>query len=485
MLAGVLVIFEMVTTHASSIGKFYIYFSILCFVLAIAKPYSMLYVLLFLTCYIDFFKRMMIIGGLPTQVELAFVQATPMLIVLGASLSFVLPIFMGKSLSRSSIISLIISLVFVIVFMSSGGLSGGFLRKAGQAANAGVYSLLLFIVPLILDTAEKRNKFVKCSFLLFVPVAAYMFKHYYYGLANFEYDYLMTGLSQELRIFVDDGAARRYFSTMNSSATVSTMLCIMALYGIVDPNQGSAKHSSLNKFILILVSILFFSAAGLTLARTGWVCGLVAIVSYVFLGSRFRLVIGYSASIFVFLLLVFSADYIIKYRILDDWQQSLVDYFSLSTGSANAERAMVLGTMYDRLSGWRYLATQPLGFPLFGTTFGGVVTVNLVDQYMLGHDIIVNYLSKLGWIPLAFVLSVGWMFVCKLHQFQFSLPKISQEFKLMRYCLASMAGMLTGGLASGAQLFNFPQNFYFWFWLSICLALYQQMRSDKSLHANT
>lgn len=479
LIVGVMIIYEMITSKTSSIGKMYIYLSIASFILAFAKPQLMFFVLLFLTCYIDFFKRLMILGGFPTEIELAFFQAMPMLILLGATLSFVLPVFLGKSLSRDSIFWLFVSAVVLCVFLFSGGLTGSFLRRAGQAANASVYSLMLFALPFILDTTEKRLKYLRYSFYMFIPVALYMFKHYFFGLANFEYDYLMSGLSQESRIFTDDGDARRYFSTLNSSATVSTMLSVMALYGIVNMDSAFTKHADTQRIFVFACSLLFFAAAGLTLARTGWVCGLVAIVAYFFLGSRFRLLIGYSAGFFLFLLLLFSADYLIKYRILDDWQQFLVDYFGLSTKSANAERALVLGTMYDRLSGWRYLCTQPSGFPLLGTVFGGEVTVKLVDQYMLGHDIIVNYVSKLGWIPFSIIVICAGAFIRKLHLFHFSLSKKSIDFKLVRYCIASFCGILAGGLASGAQLFNFPQNFYFWFWLSLALTVYLEYLKNR------
>jgi hypothetical protein len=414
----------------------------------------------------------MVIGGMPTEIELAFFQATPMLIVLGITISQFLPFFLGRTLSGDDFKRLFISLVLCGFLVLAGGSTGGALRQAGQAINMGIYSIMVFSLPMILKNVEDRIKYLRFSFYCFLPVSLYMFKHYYLGLAGFEYDYLLTGLSQEIRIFTDDGDARRYFSTMNSAATVSNMLSVVALFGFVKFNDRcSLKHPSL-RFWNIIISFIYFAAAYMTLARTGWVCGLVAILSYWFFGSRLRVVIGYILAFSCFILLLSTAEYILKHRLLDEWQAYLMDLFDLSSGNVNAERALVLGTMYDRISGWRYLATQPFEFPLLGTAFGGIVSVKMVDGYRLSHDLIVAYLCKLGWIPMVILGAFGASFLYKFHKFQFAVSKYSLEFKLVRYSLASFCGMLTGGLANGAQLFNFPQNYYFWLWLSINLATY-------------
>jgi hypothetical protein len=479
LICGLYVVFDVVTEKASSIGTLYTYLSATCFVLAILKPRTMFFVAVFFTCYIDLLKRLMVIGGLPTEIELAFFQAIPMLIILGVSLSQVIPIFLGRRLSAESTLWLVLSGVLCVIFVLSGGSTGSLLRKAGQAANMGLYSLFLFVSPLLLKNVEDRLKYLRFSFYCFVPVALYMFKHYFYGLADFEYDYLMTGLSQEIRIFTDDGDARRYFSTLNSAATVSTMLSIMALFGFINfQDRFSLAHRS-TRFLNIFISFLFLAAASLTLARTGWVCGLVSLTAYWFFGSKFRIAIGYILAAVCLFILLSTAEYILIHRLLDDWQANISRFFGFSGSSVNAQRALVLGTMYDRISGWRYLATQPFGFPLIGTAFGGKVTVKMVDGYMLSHDLLVGYLCRLGWIPMFFLGISGAFLLAKFHKFQFSVNKNSLEFKLVRYCLASLCGILTGGLANGAQLFNFPQNFYFWLWLSFNLATYQDYVKAK------
>lgn len=478
LLAAIFVVYESLTSTSSSIGKLYLYIAIVLAVCSLVRPRVALYLCIPTSCYIDFFKRLMILSGIPTERELVYLQIMPMVLVIGCAASVFASMVYARSFPRDSVYALISSLILSVILVASGGSTGGFLRQAGQALNMGVYSLLLFCVPVLLKTTEERIKYLNYCFLCFIPVALYMIKHYYYGLFDFEYDYLMTGLSQEVRIFTDDGHARRYFSTMNSSATVSTMLSVISLMAFALNGLDGKSKSFITKVGKIAALLLFAFSASLTLARTGWVCGLVALIAYIFMGNRSRLFIGYAFFITLFIVLIFSADYILKHKMLDTWQNFLANQFLGNTSSANAERAIVLGTMYDRLSGWRYLATQPEAFPLLGEAFGGKVTIHAVDGYRLYHDLIVNYLAKLGWLIMIAISGLGIYLLIKLHSFQFSLNKKNSEFRLTRYSLASLLGILAGGMANGAQLFNYPQNFYFWLWLSMALATYQWHRKN-------
>ncbi len=472
IIAALYITVDVLLSKNSTIGSSYLYLALILTVISIMYPRKGMYLAAIFTCYVDLFKRLMILGGLPTELELAYIQATPMLLVCGSAVAVFLPFFKGYKLKRESIVSLIIAVAIIGILVAAGGSTGGAVRQIGQAVNMGVYALMLFSIPLIFKTADDQKKYLRFCFFCFIPVALYMIKHYFFGLADFEYDYMITGLSQEVRIFTVDGDARRYFSTLNSGATVSTMLSVMCLYALVNTRDATSSRGFVVSAGYCIVVVIFVYAAFLTLSRTGLVCGLVAAIAYFFFGSKIRVMSGYLVAFFVFFLLVATADTILRYRLLDEWQIILNDYFLKKSGDASTERALILGTMYDRLSGWRYLATQPLGFPLFGTAFGGELNVKQVDSYLICHDLVVHYLIRLGWIPMFFLSLIMTIFLRKLHQFQFSIDKKTLESKLIRYALASALGILSGGMANGAQLMNFPQNFYLWLWLSICLASY-------------
>ncbi len=473
---------DILSTRGSGLARLYIYITVLAGFISIIRPQLSLYAIIPLSCFIDLFKRFMVIYGSPSSSELASLMSTPMIMILGATFSVFLAAVTGvKRIDKLGWLSFFLAVLLLSASVAGAVASGGGIRGLGHAFNQGIYAFLIFLIPLILDTDEKRLKYLRYCIPFFTIVALYMLKHSFFGLAQFEYDYLMTGLTQEVRILVDDGGARRYFSTMNSAATVSTMLSVVATLVLTLPGKGNRPKSNGRKFFCVLLALLFYTAAAMTLARTGIICGLASLVAYLLYGSKMKTLACYAAGAMIFLMAIFSSGYIVKYRLLDEWQDSLQDEALTSESSANTSRALVLTTMYDRLSGWDKL-TEPWRFPLLGTAFGGKLDVSDLGKYKFSHDLIVGTLAKLGWIP--FLIGIGLLIYAlfKIHTFQFSLNSNSLAFKLVRVCMAAAGGILIGGAANGAQLVNFPQNFYFFLWLSIIVATYMNYkRAPKAI----
>lgn len=476
LIMAVWMVIEILLDPTSSVGRMYLYVTIFAGVFSVIRPQYGLYLVLPLTCYIDFFKRLMILPGVPTQIEVAYIMSMPSIIICGSVVGIWLAAaFGGAKIGRTGIISFLVALLILALSLIAGGDNSG-IRGFGQALNQGVYAFLFFLVPLVLHTQEKRRNYLQWTFVAFIPVAIYMIKHFFFGLANFEYDYLLTGLSQEYRILIEDrGESPRYFSTMNGAATVSTMLSIMILLAFVPLERDGVRPTPQMRISKALVAILFAFAASLTLSRTGWICGMVAIGAYVLFGGAIRTSLFYVLAGLGFLIAVLSADFLIQYRILDDWERQIGAAVLAISDSPQMARAIQLGTMYDRLSGWSNLINHPEIFGLFGNKEAEMVTVGYANL-KLGHDIIVIWLLKLGWIPMILLFSLLCTFTYRLHKFQFSLPQGGLDSRMVRLCLASAAGMLSGGMANGAQLLNFPQNFYFYLWLSVALATYLQLK---------
>jgi len=75
--------------------------------------------------------------------------------------------------------------------------------------------------------------------------------------------------------------------------------------------------------------------------------------------------------------------------------------------------------------------------------------------------------------------------VKKIHNYQFSLPRDSTEFKVVRVCLACAAGLGLGSVTNAAQFLTFPINFYFFMWISIAVATVTQARQARLETVNT
>jgi hypothetical protein len=471
---------EVLLSRTSSVGELYLYVTIAAGIVALVRPVFAVYIILPLTCYIDFFKRLMVIGGYPTQLEVAYIMALPLALILGAVGGQLLSVLVGRvRLGRTGIVTFVIATV--VLFLSVLAMSEVIgIRTLGIGLNEGGYAYLLFLVPQVLDTPEKRRRYMGWTIVFFVPVALYMIKQFYFGLADFEYAYLEAGLSQELRILLEfGGEAPRYFSTMSGAATVSTMLSLMVLPALA-PIMGDGRKARAGRYVAgAIAAILFTVAAAMTVSRGGWVCGACAIVAYILFGGRRRTTIFYVMAVSVFLITAYSSDYLIKYRLLDEWQQDLSTAVLSKSGGANVERAIILGTMYDRLSGWRNLL-DPTIFPPFGTLFGGEIKYTARDELLLGHDMLTNWMGRLGWFPMLLLIAALGLFVVRMHRFQFGLDRQSLDFRIVRMSLALAAGMLVGGLANSAQLAAFPQNFYFYLWVAFVLGTYLERRQQAT-----
>jgi hypothetical protein len=309
----------------------------------------------------------------------------------------------------------------------------------------------------------------------------YTFWQKKFGYADFEYDYLMSGLTIEAKNLVESvGGEFRCFSTFNGAGPASTMFSIYFLSCFVPLRSGNATPSTFQRMGKWLLAPLFLLAAYYTIIRTGWVGGVGSLLAYFFLGSRARAYSGTLAAVVGVLFLILSAPTAIKNNWLGEIEIVLKDSVGLITDDPTVKRAIIMGTAGDRLEGWANLTQEPKIWQPFGFKFSDINVKNTGNaDFSWGHDAIVGTLIEFGYIPLALILIAGSYSYYKILQFMFGLDRRSQAFKNSRLCLAFSAALIVGGLSHGATFRNFPQNFYFCLWLAIPFASYQQAMRER------
>jgi len=147
-----------------------------------------------------------------------------------------------------------------------------------------------------------------------------------------------------------------------------------------------------------------------------------------------------------------------------------------NVNSSQGEKATTLGTFNGRLLGWKNLMTKSMMWTPFGWKMAGrdVRKYNPLD---LGDDTIVWSLIKYGYIPVFMGGAFMLYFLIKLHKFICSLPKGSKERNIGNLCLATIVGILFGGLGNGAQLAVFPLNVYFFLCWAFVFSIYMNRNS--------
>jgi hypothetical protein len=489
LVMGIYVMVEVLLARSSSIGQLYLFAAIGALLMGLTNPRSAVYLMLVCTVYIDTFKRLMVIGGNPNFTDVAYVLAIPPLLIAGAVIS----VFLGYTVGRKKITkdvgySFIVSM-FVVGASSLGMVMGDSLggNKLSALVNQAFYSFLFFLIPTLFPSDEERRRLLHFTFLLLIPSVLYSFWQKKFGYADFEYQYLMSGLTIEAKNLVESiGGELRCFSTFNGAGTASTMFSIYVLYCLVPLRPDNHAPSYFQRCGKWLLAPLFVLAAYFTIIRTGWVGGVGSLLAYFFLGTRLRAYTGITSAVVGFLFIIVSAPTAIKNNWLGEIEVALKNTVGLFTNDPTVRRAIVMGTAKDRLQGWANLTQEPKIWQPLGFKFSNINAKNTTNaNFQWGHDAIVDALIRFGYIPLALVLIAGSYFFYKILQFMFQLDRRSQSFKNCRLCLASAAAILVGGLGHGETFRNFPQNFYFSLWLAIPYASYQQaMRERKNASAS-
>jgi len=486
---GLYIMVDVLLARTSSLGELYLFMAIAALIFGAVSPKPAMYLLILCTGYIDVFKRLMVVGGNPTQLDVAYILAIPPLLVAGSIMSVFLGMTFGQgSITKDKVVSLAVSFLVVAVtvvgtFNSDEATdSGG--RTASAVVNQGFYSFLFFTIPVLFPTSEDKRKLLQFSFVSFIPAVFYMFQQRAFGYADFEYRYLMTGLTIEAKNLWETLGQVRCFSTFNGAGAASTLLSMYILYCFVPLRPGNAKPTVFQRIGKWCLAPLFAAAAYFTIVRTGWFSGIGSIAAYALLGSKFRARLGILVGVGSFALLVATAPFILRYNMLQKTEAVLQEIVLQSTNDPTLKRAVVLGTAMDRVRGWANLTEeprlwQPFGFAAAGFSSKGTTT----DQFHWGHDALIDSLIKFGYIPV-FVGLVGATYLfSRLFKFMYGLPRNALEFKTTRLCLALFVGILIGAMSSGAQFRNFPQNLFCALWLAIPFSTYQEAARAKRLAA--
>ena len=468
VIVGMIIIIESILSRTSILGQLYLYVAIAAFLLGLFSPRTAIFALIFCTGYIDLFKRLMVIAGQPTYFDVACALATPPLLCAGSMINLILSYVMRRiSLTKDLMISFVFAsgILAVAVFASGGG---GGTRDFGGLVNVAAYPFLLVLVPVNFPTIEDKKKLIKFIYIIFIGVAIYMIKHAYFGLADFEYDYLLTNLSQEVRILVE-GENMRCFSTMNGAAIVSIMCSLMVFWSFINV----WKRTFFWRFIRLLLALLFGSAAYLTLSRTGWICGITGIVCYLLFRSWRTTVAAYAIGIASIICLVAFSPLIKDMQIVERGELELRALFK--TDDSRARQTMTLGSINGRLTGWVNLMTKKNMWTPFGWKFAGK-DVKLFDAVDLGDDIIFWSVIRYGYVAVFVGLVVMLTFLYKLHRSVCNLPRATEERKIANISLATSVGIIFGGMSNAAQLGVFPVNIYFYLCLSFVYSIYIQRK---------
>ncbi|MEM7385604.1 MAG: hypothetical protein AAF514_11730 [Verrucomicrobiota bacterium] len=469
LLSLILAIQIMGGSHVNSLAVFYKYLSWGAVVFGIMAPRPAFYVLVFLTIYLDFLKRLLVVAGDIGWMDLFYILGVAPMLLLGICVGVVFQFVMGQLRIRKPHMLLLLGVtVFFfanMIYMMQSGLG---MKGLADLANQAAYAYVLFVMPVLFPRPEDLLKILKFAFLLFIPSAFYIFYQSYFGITSWERSYLLSGYTLELRQMAS--RVFRPFSTMNSAGLASVMYAIMAMIAFAPrKDEDEWKLSSYIKPSKLFWFLIFAAAAALTYSRGGWFCGIVAIMATLAFRTWLTTTVTYAAGIIGIGLMVVFADWMVK----NNTMSKLTDMIVSDTASDSEVMAFSLGTFNSRLYSVQKTLSEPSRWTPFGAYFAGKQDRELDshehESEFYIHDGFSDMLITFGYVPLGLAMIFGAFIVFQAHRFYFSMPP-SLERWLTLLSLAAVVGIAFGATANPAQLKAYPVNFYFYFFCSIPLS---------------
>jgi len=455
---------------ANALSSLYKPLIVILSIAGLLAPKMGIYLLVLLTGYLDLLKRFLILAGDVGFLDLVYILGMAPILLAGVVIGTLLRVVLGylPGAKKPFILFGVCSVLFGLVCFFTLVSSSSKIDTIKTAANGGAYFYLLFVIPcLFRNSGEIRNLF-KFALFTFVPVAAYTFWQSYFGFSGFEMDYLLSGLTIEVRQLNERIA--RPFSTLNSAHSLSIMLCLLsvAAIGMMGRYHATGSYRGILRF---LVAALFFAAAFFTFTRSGWLAGIVGIIGLLAFRNVITTLAVYALGVVLSLFIFLNSEYLLD-RLLTSWMFEVAELFGSGDVSIMASR---IGTFSDRLRGMRNLLQSPELWQPFGVYLG--TGTGTLSAAVTTHDFFTRTLIVVGYVPCtAAVLVFGYLL-----KVAHSLIYTTQRKTDGRIAMTAISCSLGVGAAAGTNaggFMIFPVNFYFWLCIStlICVWLYAERR---------
>jgi O-antigen ligase len=325
----------------------------------------------------------------------------------------------------------------------SGGV--GLLAGLQNFANSGAYFPLILIAGILFPKPEDVKQLVKFCLIIYIPVALYAIWQQFFGLNNFELNYMQTGYTMTVGLLED--IRPRPFSTLNSPHALTVVTSIMALLSFFIHLKGSKRTAW-----QIPVGILFMGACWASMSRAGWVLFALGVIGWVcFRGAR-------TTAAFYGLIMAFLLTLMLNVDPLLDTLGALQD--KVPEDSSIDAQTFRIATFSDRLYSFRNMLTNPRFHTWFGNRELHGPSEEVVAHDEMVHDQLTQILVEFGFVGLgAFIfLVVGALSLT--HGRVLALRDLERRATAIGL-LTVLAAILYSGMLFGSHLGVFPINVFF------------------------
>ena len=463
ILGGLYTAVSVVLTEGNSIGQMCKFFMVAGFLVTLMAPRAGFFAWIVFCGYNDLLKRLLVVGGSVSHSDLMWVLGITPAMFAGIVTSLAMGGLLGSRRIEGREWLL---LVWGVAFMLGAGAlaaknDGGGMNTVLQAiANNGLYTLLLFVLPVLLKSKADVTSVWRCLVIAYLPVSFYAVIQQIQGFTDFEIAYLRTGLSIEIKQLY--AGEVRAFSTLNSPTALSVVCGTLAVFSLVlgFSRRDQGRPPRMSRVLALVSFTVHFSGLIASTGRTALIMLPVGLLGAWCFVSPARTRVFYTVVISAFLLLIASSGWLIN-----NLQEINDAAMSLGTPGAFLSRMLVVGTYWDRLSGFATVLTNPKAWSLFG--YGNLEDGTGIYYY---HDPISAILMRYGAIALILVIMIIVLLLRWFHRQAWKLES-SEDRRFASAMIAIAFSMILISAASGSVMGVFPVNVFFWLACGGVLAL--------------
>ena len=449
---SLIIITNVITGHGNNIAALAKTFAVISLIAGVTLQRFGVYLLIVYGACSDMIKRMLVIEGNFSSIDITYILMMSPLLMFGIFLGASADALLKRDITRLQWVALFFAFFLGGINFTVGGGSGAIgLLQSG--ANVVSYFFLPFCILRSYKTLDDYLKVVKFAVIVFIPVAIHGIGQGLFGYGGFEYRYLVSGFTTIVNF--PDVDATRPFSTTASPASFAYLSGIMGVTVITLSVIGAQRSRALNFSKVLAISMAFIFLWGCFISQSrGAILASICTLPLFFVIKNYRLTImAYLLGLVTLLTLFASSGYILREGLLKQFQKDVVPHIVDFTGLDS--RYFTLATMHVRLEGWDNMLSNPEFHKPFGNRALLKRTEGLSkrEQKVLGlrsHDLISKMLLKAGWVPFLSMLILGGSLLFKVHRLIADLPKNSKESRCARLGLVALVAVYVTTITGSA-----------------------------------
>jgi hypothetical protein len=437
------------------IGEVAFFVAVASGVLGLLKPIVALHYLVVLAAYSDLIKRLMVLDGRFGMMDVMWVRGVCPLTLAGILVGTLARAFHDGTLNERRLqMTLVLCCSGFAVAGVSGMRAGGLMNTVTSVADGASYLFLMAVVPCLLKTPGQIIRFVRFTLIVFVPVALYGLKQQFFGLGDFEIEYLKSGFTVLSKHLED--VRPRPFSTLTDSSPFGTSCAICACLALMVRSHYKTLGSSVWRVKGVVFWIVFVAGCVASMTRfanINWLFPLLLLP--LFASARATLLLYAATGVSFVMACVYAKPLKEMVTSATLWAMNAFG------GSAIGEQFARFWTLGARLDGMHELAHNGKMWTLFG--YGPAIAEQMKKSGdVASHDVISGMLLEIGWLPM---IGVGILAALCLKAVHGSVLKLrgTAIFPMCLWMLATVFGLLVHNVFAGNVTATFPVNFFMWF----------------------